>query len=108
MSKPLPPFRLSLSLQGRKADISSIFPLFSRQSGNSEDFVIEHVIVGVLLLTPLLFLMPTVLVYHAFWALVFLALKVRTHPRPSLHLFFSLYVSELTRCGDRCLGPACL
>ena len=38
--------------------------------------MLEHVIVGVLLLTPLLFLMPTVLAFYAFWLAVFLTLKV--------------------------------
>ena len=42
----------------------------------SRELVLEHVIVGVLLLTPLLFLLPTVAVYYAFWLAVFLGLKV--------------------------------
>jgi phosphatidylinositol glycan class Q protein len=43
---------------------------------SSKTFFLEHVIVGILLLTPLLFLMPTVFVYYLFWALVFFALKI--------------------------------
>ncbi|QDZ19059.1 hypothetical protein A3770_02p15770 [Chloropicon primus] len=42
---------------------------------HSDNFMLEHVIVGVLLLTPLLFLLPTVLVYYAFWLLIVVCLK---------------------------------
>jgi len=64
---------------------------WQEKSGESEDFIIEHVIVGVLLLTPLLFLMPTVLVYHMFWALLFFTMKVRNaNPSPSHHHSFRL------------------
>lgn len=43
---------------------------------DEKDFVLEHVIVGVLLLTPLVFLFPTVLVYYAFWLVAFFGVKI--------------------------------
>lgn len=52
------------------------------QDDSSENFVLEHVIVGVLLLTPLLFLLPTVLVYYALWLILFVTMKVRLFPPP--------------------------
>jgi len=50
---------------------------------HSDNFMLEHVIVGVLLLTPLLFLLPTVLVYYAFWLLIVVCLKVSPIDTPT-------------------------
>lgn len=71
----------------------------------SKTFFLEHVIVGILLLTPLLFLLPTVFVYYLFWALIFLALKVGLGLEPYSIVFFFFWTgTNYVYCTSCMLG----